>query len=163
MSEQDVNNEAKLSEPESEDISRRGLMKIAIGGTGLAYAGAIGYPIFRYLNSPVEASIEMAAVKEVTLKDADKIPPGSALVFKFGVSPALLIHHADGTWVAMTAVCTHMGCTVAYNPAKNAIVCECHGGQYDPKTGDNVSGPPPRPLQKYDVVMAKGSVTVKRV
>ena len=146
-----------------DELSRRGIVKIAIGGVGLAYAAAIGYPVFRYLNSPVEKSEAMAAVKEVTLPDADKLPKGTAMVFKFGVRPALLIHHPDDTWVALDAVCTHMGCTVAYDPTKTQIVCACHGGVYDAKSGDNVSGPPPRALTKYDLVVATGNVLVKRV
>lgn len=146
-----------------EEVSRRNFVKIAIGGVGLAYAGAIGYPIYRYLNSPVENAVAAAAVKEVTLKDADKLPKGTAMVFKFGVRPALLIHHEDDTWVSMSAVCTHMGCTVAYDPAKTSIVCACHGGVYDAKTGNNVGGPPPRPLEMYKVTHGEGSITVSRV
>jgi cytochrome b6-f complex iron-sulfur subunit len=149
-------------DPEDEGFTRRGFVKVAVSGVGLAYAAAIGYPIYRYLNSPVEKSLEMAAVKEVSLPNADKLPKGAALMFKFGVRPSLLIHHADGSWTALTAVCTHMGCTVAYNPATARIECHCHGGVYDPKTGDNISGPPPRPLMKYNVIVAAGSVTVKR-
>lgn len=155
-------NELKKGEVASKDVSRRGFVKIALGGAGLAYAGAIGYPIYRYLNSPVETSQSAAAIKEVTLADAEKLPVGSAMVFKFGVKPALLIHHEDGSWVAMSAVCTHMGCTVAYDPTKTKIVCECHGGQFDAKTGENVSGPPPKPLEKFEVVVAEGSITVRR-
>ena len=147
---------------EEDGFSRRGFVLMAVGGMGLAYAAAIGYPIYRYLNSPVEKSVEMATVKEVALPDADKLPKGSVLMFKFGVRPTLLIHHADDSWVALTAVCTHMGCTVAYNPATTHIECHCHGGVYDSKTGDNISGPPPRPLTKYNTVVAAGSVTVKR-
>lgn len=150
------------SEIMDDEMSRRGFVQVAVGGVGLAYAAAIGYPIFRYLNSPVEKSVEMASIKEVTLKDADKIAAGTALMFKFGSRPALLIHHADNTWTALDAVCSHMGCTVAYEADQQRIRCACHGGVYDAKTGNNVSGPPPRPLTKYDVVMGTGSVTVKR-
>lgn len=150
-------------ETEEEGFTRKGFVKIALAGVGLAYAAAIGYPLYRYLNSPVEKFAAMAAVKEVTLPDADKLPKGSVLVFKFGVRPALLIHHADNTWVALSAVCTHMGCTVAFDPAKTQIVCNCHGGVYDAKTGENISGPPPRPLTKYELKVASDSVTVKRV
>jgi cytochrome b6-f complex iron-sulfur subunit len=150
------------ADPDDEGFTRRGFVKIAVGGVGLAYAAAIGYPIYRYLNSPVEKSVEMAAVKEVSLPDADKLPKGTALMFKFGVRPSLLIHHADDSWIALTAVCTHMGCTVAYNPATARIECHCHGGIYDAMTGENVSGPPPRPLTRYKVTVAAGSVTVKR-
>ncbi|MCW5943122.1 MAG: Rieske (2Fe-2S) protein [Fimbriimonadaceae bacterium] len=133
-----------------------------MGGVGLAYAAAIGYPIYRYLNSPVEASIQMAAVKDVTLPDADKLPKGSALMFKFGIRPAILIHHQDDSWVSLDAICTHMGCTVAYDPKKDHIHCACHGGTYDAKTGENISGPPPRPLTKYVVAVTPGSVLITR-
>ena len=148
---------------EDEGLSRRGFVKVAVGGVGLAYAAAIGYPIYRYLDSPVEKSQALAAVKEISLPDADKLPKGSAMVFKFGVRPALLIHHTNDTWVALDAVCSHMGCTVAYNATEDRIACACHGGRYDAYTGENISGPPPRPLTTHDVVVAVGSVTIKRV
>lgn len=147
---------------DSEGFTRRGFVKVAVGGVCAAYGVAVGYPIYRYLNSPVERSEAAAAVKEVNLKDADKLPKGTALVFKFGSHPSLLIHHDDDTWVALDAVCTHLGCTVQYEPVKKIIVCACHGGVYDAKTGQNVSGPPPKPLARYDVKVATGNVTITR-
>jgi cytochrome b6-f complex iron-sulfur subunit len=156
------NQEATPLPIEDDTLSRRSFVKVAIAGVGLAYAGAIGYPIYRYLNAPVETAQTAAAVKEVVLKDADKLPKGSAMVFKFGVHPALLIHHEDDSWVGMSAVCTHMGCTVAFDPTKSKVVCACHGGVYDAKTGDNISGPPPRPLERFELTMADGAVTVRR-
>lgn len=147
---------------DEDDVSRRKFIKVVASGVTVAYVAAIGYPIYRYLNAPVEQAQAGAAVKEVVLDAADSLAKGTALIFKFGIRPALLIHHADDSWVAMDAVCTHMGCTVAYNAAENAITCACHGGRFDPHTGDNVSGPPPRPLTKYEVVVNQGSVTVRR-
>ena len=145
-----------------EDMSRRGFVRTATWGVTLAYLGALGYPIYRYLNSPVEKSAAMAAVKEVTLDKADSLQKGTALMFKFGVRPAMLIHHQDDSWLALDAVCTHMGCTVKFDPTKNQILCACHGGVYDAKSGDNVAGPPPRPLTQYKVAVNSGSVTVSR-
>lgn len=147
---------------DDEEMSRRGFAKVAVTGVTLAYVGAIGYPIYRYLNSPVEKSAALAAVKEVVLDKADQLAKGTVLMFKFGVRPAMLIHHADDTWVALDAVCTHMGCTVRFEPARNQIVCGCHGGVYDSSSGQNISGPPPRPLTQYKVVLGKGTVTVTR-
>ena len=40
-------------------------------------------------------ALSASAVTEVTLKDAQKLPAGSVLMFKFGPSPAMLIHHAE--------------------------------------------------------------------
>lgn len=168
MSDNIVNNSSdnsltnNLTDVDEKSFTRRGFVKIAVGGVAIAYAAAIGYPIYRYLNSPVEKSIAEAAVKDVSLPNADKLPKGSALIFKFGVRPALLIHHADDTWIALSAVCTHMGCTVAYNQAAARIECHCHGGVYDGKTGENIAGPPPRPLTKFDITLNEGSVTVRR-
>jgi cytochrome b6-f complex iron-sulfur subunit len=101
-------------------------------------------------------------VTEVLLKDAPKLPPGSALMFKFGTRPAMLIHHKDNTWTALAAVCTHLGCTVGYEADKDRIYCGCHGGIYDPKTGQNVGGPPPRPLKKFNVTTTNDGILVSR-
>ncbi|HTI98338.1 MAG TPA: Rieske (2Fe-2S) protein [Dongiaceae bacterium] len=143
-------------------LSRRSFVRVALGGAGLCYAAAIGYPVYRYLASPVEKSAAEAAVTEVTLKDAQKIPTGSVLMFKFGSKPTMLIHHPDGTWIALTAVCTHLGCTVQYQPENNIIHCACHGGTYDPNTGANISGPPPKPLLRYNVAVTDTGVVVSR-
>lgn len=162
MSESDPTPELE-NDAESAGITRRGFVKVAMAGVSLGYAGAIGYPIFRYLNSPVEKEAALSAIKEVTLPKADELPKGAVLVFKFGPRPALLIHHDDDSWVALDAVCTHMGCTVGFDAKVGRIVCQCHGGQYDAKTGENISGPPPRPLKKFSLTVAKGQVTVTRV
>ena len=47
------------------------------------------------------------------------------------LKPAMLIHHKAGTWTALTAVCTHLGCTAEYVPDRDIIHCNCHGGEYD--------------------------------
>ncbi len=77
-----------------EQHTRRAFLAAA-GVAGLAYTAALAYPIYRYLASPEEMAMEATAVTEVTLKDAQKLPAGSVLMFKFGSSPALLIHHTD--------------------------------------------------------------------
>ena len=149
-------------EPVTDANTRRGFLAAA-GVAGAGYIAALGYPVYRYLASPIEMAAGAAAVTEILLKDAQKLAAGSVLMFKFGSSPAMLIHHSDGAWVALGAVCTHLGCTVQYQPAQDRIHCACHGGVYDPRTGANVSGPPPKPLKKYAVKMAADGVVVSRV
>lgn len=142
--------------------SRQTFLRAVLGGAGAVYAAGMAYPVYRYVASPVEKSAKEAAVTEVTLKDAQKLAPGSAMMFKFGSKPSLLIHHDDGSWTALTAVCTHLGCTVSYEADKKRIHCACHGGVYDPKTGGNVSGPPPKPLLRYAVKVMDVAVIVSR-
>jgi cytochrome b6-f complex iron-sulfur subunit len=152
---------ANIVEQFADKNTRRAFLASA-GTAGLAYTVFMAYPIYRYLASPEEMAMEATAVTEVTLKDAQKLPAGSVLMFKFGHSPAMLIHHLDDKWVAMTAVCTHLGCTVQYEPQADRIHCACHGGVYNAYTGANVSGPPPKPLKLFNVAVNETGVEVSR-
>jgi hypothetical protein len=86
--------ENKIAETESTS-TRRAFLGVATAA-GLCYAGAIGYPVYRYLASPAEMAANETAVTEVALDKAQDLPVASALMFKFGSSPAMLIHGADG-------------------------------------------------------------------
>ena len=149
--------------PRADDPDRRDFLKFAAAGVlGAAYAGLVGYPVYRYLASPVEKAAAEGEVKEVVLDDALKIPKNAALMFKFGQKPSMLIHHDDDTWTALSAVCTHLGCTVGYEPDKKIIFCPCHGGTYDPHSGANLGGPPPKPLAEFKVQITEGKIVVRR-
>jgi thiosulfate dehydrogenase [quinone] large subunit len=70
--------------------------------------------------------------------------------------PDIVVRDAGGGLHAFSAVCTHAGCTVGYEG--NQIVCPCHGGTYDPKTGAVTSGPPPTGLAARKVVESGGDI-----
>lgn len=53
-----------------------------------------------------------------------------------------------------SAVCTHLGCTVAYFQSDNHFHCPCHGSVFA-SDGKVVHGPAPRPLQWYEVTEAR--------
>jgi cytochrome b6-f complex iron-sulfur subunit len=159
MPEADLYSDVHLND---EPAPRRAFVKLSLGVIGAGYAAGIGYPIYAYLSTPAERAAEASEVAQTTLEGAAKLPPGSAMIFKFGVVPALLIHHSDGRWVALDAVCTHLGCTVQYEADKDRIYCACHGGVYDAYTGANVSGPPPKPLAAYKVEVQDGSILVAK-
>jgi cytochrome b6-f complex iron-sulfur subunit len=147
---------------EKGSITRRVFFKAGVGIVSAGYAGAIGYPIYRYLATPAERAAALGAVTEMTIA-ADKLPPiNAALQFLFGTRPALLIHLEDGTLVCFDAVCTHLGCTVRFQPEQKRIHCACHGGTYDMHTGKNIAGPPPKPLKQYHVETIDGQVRISR-
>jgi nucleotide-binding universal stress UspA family protein/nitrite reductase/ring-hydroxylating ferredoxin subunit len=51
----------------------------------------------------------------------------------------------QGALHLMSARCTHMGCTVAWNGGTHLFECPCHGSKFAP-TGEVVNGPAARPL-----------------
>jgi cytochrome b6-f complex iron-sulfur subunit len=141
---------------------RRNFLRAIAGVLGAVYAAFLGYPVYRYLSSPLEKAAEEAATTMVTIPDALALPKGSAKMFKFGVRPSLLIHHEDDSWTSFSAVCTHLGCTVQYEVGKKRIYCACHGGTYDPHTGIPVAGPPPKGLAVYRVEIKDGQLNIHR-
>ncbi len=70
--------------------------------------------------------------------------------------PVIVSRPRPGEVVAFSAICTHMGCTVA--PAGKILQCPCHGSTYDLATGDNTGGPAPRPLSPVSVKVTGGRV-----
>lgn len=98
---------------------------------------------------------------EVELKDFPELLPRSGKIFKFGRRPAIMLKTPDGNLKAFTAVCTHFECTVQYKNDTNQIWCACHNGFYD-TDGKVVSGPPPKPLEEYDVTVEKDVTIVSK-
>lgn len=70
--------------------------------------------------------------------------------------PVIVAQPSPGEVAAFSAICTHMGCTVA--PQGKILKCPCHGSTYDLATGDNTGGPAPRPLSRIAVKVKNGNV-----
>jgi Rieske Fe-S protein len=71
----------------------------------------------------------------------------------------VLVRLPDEEFVAYSAVCTHQGCTVAYQRQTQRLACPCHGGVFDPAKGaEVVTGPPPRPLPEVEIEVRDGRV-----
>ena len=62
--------------------------------------------------------------------------------------------------VAYSALCQHMGCTVAYDAAKEELVCPCHQTRYDPAmSGMIVLGQAELPLPRVTLeVDSEGNI-----
>jgi len=128
-------------------------------GSGLA-ASVVSfvYPALRYIIPPPMAE---STSRSVVAAKAEELKRNTGKVFKFGSKPALLVRTADGTYRAFSAVCTHLNCTVQYRDDLREIWCACHNGLYDLE-GRNVSGPPPRPLEVFEVHVQGEDVVVTR-
>jgi cytochrome b6-f complex iron-sulfur subunit len=141
-----------------QEPARRRLMQFLLGGGLLASAVAFLYPVLRYLVPP--AATDLGGDSVVAAK-VGELKANSGKIFRFGSRPGLLVRTADGEYRAMSAVCTHLNCTVQYRSDVREVWCACHNGFYD-LNGRNVAGPPPRPLEAYDVHINGDDVVVSR-
>jgi len=88
------------------------------------------------------------AVKPVTL-------PGGHPIFVQRIAAG----NIPSAFHALSALCTHKGCAVAWNANAKQFQCPCHGGRFD-MAGRNVAGPPPSSLPTLPVKVVKGIVMV---
>lgn len=146
-----------------EELTRRDFAaRLGMTAVGLCYGAAIGYPVYRYLAAPAMQAEALSAVSEISVPKEKLPPPGASVMVAFGSRPAIIIRHEDGELVAFDAICTHLGCTVQFQPERERIYCACHEGVYDMRSGANVAGPPPKPLKQYNLEETNAELILRR-
>jgi glycine/D-amino acid oxidase-like deaminating enzyme/nitrite reductase/ring-hydroxylating ferredoxin subunit len=87
----------------------------------------------------------------VSSKDAVKsLSPGGGVVVRSGLGAVAVHRRDDGSLVAVSARCTHLGCLVRWNQGERSWDCPCHGSRFTAE-GEVLNGPavtalPRRPL-----------------
>ena len=141
------------------DPTRRRFINWWLGTTVGAFLASVLYPVTRYLIPP-EIAESTAASVTLPVK-LDEVKPNSGHIFKFGNRPAILVRTASGDLKAFSAVCTHLNCTVQYRADLSHIWCACHNGHFD-LNGQNIGGPPPRPLDAFVVNVRGAQIVVSK-
>ncbi|MBI4581340.1 MAG: Rieske 2Fe-2S domain-containing protein [Planctomycetes bacterium] len=136
-------------------VSRRSLLDHVIALCGTVTGVALVGPAVAYL-WPVTKAGPVKSREEVG--DAAGWAPWTARKASIAGKPVLIVR-TDKGFIALSAVCTHLGCLVEYDAAKKAIACPCHGAWFD-LNGQVTGGPPPRPLPAYGVSEVQGKVFV---
>lgn len=128
--------------------SRRRFLRWLGGLTVVSTAAMVLTPIVGFL-APSRTGSAGGGGKVLVGTTAD-IPPGVGKVVAMGSKPAIVINTTAGV-KAYSAICTHLGCVVAWNDMVGVIQCPCHDGRFNPASGAVVSGPPPAPLPPITV------------
>ena len=128
--------------------TRRKFLRWLGGLTIVSTAAMVLTPIVGFL-IPTNGGRAAGGGKVLVGTTAD-IPPGAGKVVAMGSKPAIVVNTEQGV-KAFSAICTHLGCVVAWNDMIGAIQCPCHDGRFNPATGAVVSGPPPAPLPPITV------------
>lgn len=128
--------------------TRRRFLNFVLGALGLASMAGVLYPVGAYLWPP-RRERGAAGVRSMKFPLSD-LPIGEAKFVRFLNKPAVIIRPNEQELVALSAVCTHLGCVVKWAEEAGELVCPCHGGRFDAK-GNVLAGPPPSPLPAYPV------------
>jgi Rieske Fe-S protein len=142
----------------AQGTNRRKFLNYLLGTSTGATLIAIFYPVIKFLIPP---EIIEATQNSVVAAKVNELIANSGKIFKFGNRPGLLIHTPTGELKAFSAICTHLDCVVQYQPEMKGIWCACHNGRYD-LNGQNISGPPPRPLEEYVVNVRGDEIIVSK-
>jgi len=139
------------------DPSRRGFLDVAMKA-GLAACGSgMAVPAVLYL---LPAGTRGPRETLVSAGPVDSFQPSTARMIQGEGKPVLVIAAGEKRFRAFSAICTHLGCIVKWDPSTQKILCPCHAGVFGPD-GRVLSGPPPRPLPEYDVVQIGNELKVK--
>ena len=84
-----------------------------------------------------------------TAPDADTLEPGQGGVVRLDGRTVAAYRDAHGGLTAVDARCTHLGCTVAFNPVETSWDCPCHGSRFA-VDGSVLEGPATDPLERLD-------------
>ncbi len=139
-----------MTEPCSPFLSRRRFIVTGAAALAAAWAGAI----VQSRLFPGQAATE---AKPVEVPFA-LLPVGGTTLVTYAGSPVFVSRSEDGV-LALSLICTHLGCTVQWNAATRSFHCPCHNGYFD-EFGDVVSGPPPLPLERLPVQVLKDRVVI---
>jgi Rieske Fe-S protein len=138
-------------------FTRRQFLNGLLGGWLGALCASLLYPILRFVFPP---TFEPDLVT-LPLADYETMQPGDVKNFAWGSKPGFLRKTANGDFLALVGVCTHLDCNVTYLPDQKKFFCACHDGWYD-ENGINVGGPPPKPLRRLVVMVEAEELIVKR-
>ena len=143
-----------MSEAPASQNERRTFLGILLGGIGAVIAAAFAWPLFRFL-SPVSKG---GADEQVRVAK-QQVSGDTPYFFSFQGRPAVLLEQDPGEYVALSAVCTHLGCIVKWVNDSQEFLCPCHGGRFS-VNGEVLGGPPPEPLANYSVTLDGNDILV---
>lgn len=72
----------------------------------------------------------------------------------------LLVVNTGTSFIALSSVCTHEGCTVGYVPSTGNVQCPCHGSTFS-NTGSVIAGPALTALTSYQATKNGNILTIQ--
>lgn len=127
------------------DESRRRVLRgFGKGSVALAFLVQVGASL-----RALVPNVLYEPSRRFKLRKPDDYPQGVT----FDAARRLFLFREQNRFHAVSAVCTHLGCTVQWRPDQREFTCPCHGSHFN-EAGSVVSGPAPRPLPCFRLAIA---------
>jgi menaquinol-cytochrome c reductase iron-sulfur subunit len=139
-----------------------------IYGLQALMAATLSVPAFMYLFLPPRAK---KREQWVDAADLTQLPTGTPQEVSFRMNKvdgwkvssekttAWVVKTADNQAVAFAPQCTHLGCAYHWDESTKHFVCPCHTSAFA-IDGRVLSGPAPRPLDRYQVRIAGNELQI---
>ena len=151
-------------------MSRRDFMKISIASISGFIGAVIGLPAIAYVVGP---ALQQGVATWIRLGPVSKVEVNNPTLFKTTLEvptgwiktqeeiSAYVLTENGRDFVAISNICTHLGCRVRWIAADGKYHCPCHNGLFS-KDGTVLAGPPPRPLDRFETKVEDGILYIKR-
>lgn len=150
-------------------IDRRQFMRWVTGAISAVIGLGLGIPGIAYIVGPSLKKVE--AQNWISLGSIAKVELGIPTLFKTKIQRqtgwivneeeiSVYVLSEDGRdFIAMSNICTHLGCRVRWIEDRDEFFCPCHNGVFD-KDGEIVAGPVPRPLDRFETMVEDGQLFI---
>jgi menaquinol-cytochrome c reductase iron-sulfur subunit len=157
---------------EEAQVQRRGFLGLVTWAIGVLIGAGLGIPAIAYIIGP--ALEEVASDEWIPIGTTSKVELGTPTLFKANIErttgwivnqeelTAYVLTEDGRNFIAMSNICTHLGCRVRWIADQDGFFCPCHNAVFN-KEGQVVSGPPPRPLDRFDVKVEDDQLFLKEV
>lgn len=150
-------------------LNRRDFTKAIMTFAGSIMGVVVGFPGIAYLLSPGIKEDKSDGWK--SLGPLANYTAGTPTPFSFTTSKingwektvknsTVYVLRGDGENVKVFSdICTHLSCIASWRKELNHYVCPCHDAHYA-IDGSVVSGPAPRPLDRYETKIESGNLLI---
>jgi len=151
--------------------SRRGFFLAWIYGLWGVITAAVAIPAAGYLLFPPQVRKQEEWIEA---GDISKIEPGSPVEMVFQrirtdgwrivseKTTTFVVKQSDNEVVAFAPGCTHLGCAYHWDEKKSEFLCPCHNSIFA-LDGRVLSGPAPRPLDRFETKVENNKLLVGRI
>jgi menaquinol-cytochrome c reductase iron-sulfur subunit len=159
----------KVEMNSEQEINRREFLGTLTWAIGALLGAGFSIPAVVYVLGPALQRRETETW--IPIATVSKLELGTPTLFKAKIErqtgwitsqeelSVYLLTENGRDFVAMSNICTHLGCRIRWIADEGKFYCPCHNGIFD-RDGTVLGGPPPRPLDRFEVKVENDTLSI---